>query len=71
MHSFLNRCYDLLGTAVTPDPSTLVLAELRIKHPEAFSQESEMLLASVLSEVSLPFPSLSDFQVQSLNLSAH
>ena len=57
----------MLGTLNEPDPSTLVLAELRIKHPEAFSRESELLLTSVLSETRLPFPSLSDFQVSKLH----
>lgn len=61
----------MLGNPIDPDPSTLVLAELRIKHPEAFGRESEMLLSSVLSEVALPFPSLTDFQVPSLDFRTH
>ena len=57
-----NKNYDLLGSPVTPDPSTLVLDELRIRHPAAFDKEVERLLASVVEEAGLPFP-LTDFQV--------
>ena len=60
------RNYNSLGKAVDPDPSTLVLADLRLRHPEAFSGDSEQLLESVLAEATLPFPSLSDFQVLAL-----
>ena len=60
---FLYRNYGSLGTPTDPDPSTLVLSELRMRHPEAFSRDSEKLLEEVLSEAILPFSSLSDFQV--------
>ena len=59
----IERNLALLGSRVVPDPSTLKLSELRIKHPNAFSPDSEALLAKVLNETILPFASLSDFQV--------
>ena len=62
----VERGLALLGVPVEPDPSTLLLSELRLKHPSAFSRESESLLSTVLEETSLPFPTLSDFQVASI-----
>ena len=61
----VQRSLALLGVPVQPDPSTLLLSELRVKHPSAFSPESESLLSTVLAETLLPFPALSDFQVGS------
>ena len=61
----VQRNLALLGVPVEPDPSTLLLSELRLKHPRAFSPESESLLSTVLAETLLPFPALSDFQVGS------
>ena len=59
----VERTLALLGVPVESDPSTLLLSELQLKYPAAFSPESESLLRSVLGEISLPFPALSDFQV--------
>ena len=58
--------YELMERVYTPDPSPLVLSDLRLAHPEAFSPASESALASALSDLSLPFP-LSDFQTFSVN----
>ena len=63
----VERSYSLLGVPVQPDPSSLVLSELREKYPSAFSEESELLLQCVLRETALPFPELSDFQVFCIN----
>ena len=55
----------MLGVPVDPDPSTLILEELRVRHPEAFKGDVELLLESVVA-ADLPFP-LSDFQVVAFN----
>ena len=58
--------YKLMEKTVTPEKSPLVLSELRLAHPEAFSPESEMALSAAVNDLSLPFP-LSDFQTFSVN----
>ena len=62
----VERSLSLLGVPVEPNASTLLLSELRLKHPSAFSPESESLLSAVLKETPLPFPALSDFQVDTI-----
>ena len=58
--------YRLMEEVCTPERSPLVLAELRLAHPAAFSPASELALAAALSDLALPFP-LSDFQTFSVN----
>ena len=63
----MERTYSLLGVPVEPDPLPLQLSELKEKYPSACSQESEMLLQSVLSKTDLPFKKLSDYQAFCIN----
>ena len=63
----VERSYSLLGVPVEPDPLPLRLSELKEKYPSACSQESEMLLQSVLSKTDLPFEKLSDYQAFCIN----
>ena len=58
--------YKLMEEVCTPERSPLVLSELRLAHPAAFSPASEVALAAALSDLSLPFP-LSDFQTFSVH----
>ena len=56
------RNTQLLNGSMVTDPPVHTLSELRIKHPGAFSEESEEILASVLAENPLQYE-LSDYQV--------
>ena len=51
----------MLGSPIDPDPSTLILEELHVRHPDAFKGDAKLLLDSVVA-AGLPFV-LSDFQV--------
>ena len=64
--SVVESNYRLMDTVYTPETSPLVLSELRLAHPSAFTPASERALAAALTELSLPFP-LSDFQTFSVN----
>ena len=58
----VGKNYNLLESSVKAAPPIIVLSELRSKYPEAFTEQSEALLASVLEENPLGFQ-LTDFQV--------
>ena len=62
----LNRTINLWKKFALQKDQPLVLSELRLAHPAAFSPASEVALAAALSDLSLPFP-LSDFQTFSVH----
>ena len=71
LETFISRAtveenYKLMQRVSTPEKSPLVLSQLRLAHPEAFSTASEGALASALNNLALPFP-ISDFQIFSVN----
>ena len=58
----VSRNLQMLKGSMATDPPVHTLVELRLRHPEAFTEESEETLASVLAENHLQYE-LSDYQV--------